>query len=178
MWEGEQAVDLTPLSVLNRFRTCIQTLCSLYLQFLCFSYMPTCPDGRCMLFEDVLFEDLTKEKDSGLSQVNWELLLGSVCMISVAQCPALLLVVKCKCSFLHPVCQNSSAQSTRRIPGNSGCSKHVHILSYLILFCLSILTYGSRLYFLYVFLSFLFVFVSKQLILRIVKMYSLHKDLK
>lgn len=122
--------------------------------------MPARPGGRCMLFEDVLFEDLTEEKDSGLSQVNGELLLGSVCMIGAAQCPALLLVVKCKCIFLHPICQNSSAQSTRRKSGNSGCTKHVQVLSHLILFCLSILTFESRLYFLYVFLFFSFFSLS------------------
>lgn len=43
-----------------------------------------------MLLEDVLFEDSPMGNVSGLSQVGGELLLGSVPVISIAQCPALL----------------------------------------------------------------------------------------
>lgn len=78
---------------LDRFWTCILTL----FLFSSHSFLPfslsllrvSCSGDSSMLLESVVFEDFPVGTVSGLSQVSGELLLGSVPVMEVAQCPAL-----------------------------------------------------------------------------------------
>lgn len=139
LWEWKLAADPSPLSVLNiwadsglAYKNCVPLYFSQFLALL-ISYVSSCSGGRWILFEVVQFENSYMGIVSGLSQVSGELLLGSVPVINMAQCPALLAGSKMQ-KHLSPfyLCQSSRIQKTRMMSGYFGCSKHVHMVTYFI----------------------------------------------
>lgn len=114
LWEWKLAADPSPLSVLNiwsdsgrAYKNCVPLYFSQFVALLV-SYVSSCSGGRWILPEVVLFENSPMGIVSGLSQVSGELLLGSVPVIHMAQCPALLAGSKVQ-MHLSPsyLCQSS-----------------------------------------------------------------------